>query len=121
MDADGSGDVSPLDVLVIINQINASSGGQSQLPDFDPKAPNDFRFLDVDGDGTLSPLDVLTLINFINAGNTGGGEGESQHQKPSGAVQPSPSQTQSADHGNNVLWSDLSWLWSESNQKGRKK
>ena len=121
MDADGSGDVSPLDVLVIINQINSSIGGQSQLPDFDPQAPKDFRFLDIDGDGTLSPLDVLTVINFINARSGRRGEGESQNQETKADDHPSPTEIQTRSLGEDLLWSDLSWLWNESNQKGRRK
>jgi GEVED domain/CARDB/Dockerin type I domain/Bacterial pre-peptidase C-terminal domain len=121
MDADGSGDVSPLDVLVIINQINSSIGGQSQLPDFDPQAPNDFRFLDIDGDGTLSPLDVLTVINFINARSGSFGEGEASLPETRADAQPQPSQMQTRNLGEDLLWSDLSWLWTESKQKGRRK
>ncbi len=74
-DVNKNGATDPLDVLVLINRINASSGSQT-LPEFDPAKPNDFQFMDVNGDGSLSPLDVLEVINAIN-GRNGNAEGES--------------------------------------------
>lgn len=68
--------VSPIDVLIIINDINFN--GVRVLPNGLATPP----FLDVDGDRSVSPLDVLELINFINnrgnagAGSEGNGEGE---------------------------------------------
>ncbi|MFM8570681.1 MAG: dockerin type I domain-containing protein, partial [Pirellula sp.] len=69
-DVTGNQSVSPLDVLTLINSINA--GGSRPL-DNDPQgvAP----FVDVNGDRFLSPLDVLMVINFINRSG-GSGEGE---------------------------------------------
>ncbi len=56
-DSDMSGDVTPLDALAVINQLNAGS----------PTGTRDVAAaLDVDADGTLSPLDALTVINYIN-------------------------------------------------------
>ena len=56
-DSDMSGDVTPLDALAVINQLNAGS----------PTGTRDVAAaLDVDADGALSPLDALTVINYIN-------------------------------------------------------
>ncbi len=60
-DTDGSGELSPLDALVVINQLNAASANNTA-------APNALRWsmTDVDADETLSPLDALGVINAIN-------------------------------------------------------
>ena len=58
-DSDMSGNVNPLDALMVINRLNTQiAGGQMNLT----------GAVDVDADGTLSPLDALTVINFINRG-----------------------------------------------------
>jgi hypothetical protein len=59
-DVNGDGYTSPLDALLIINDLNR--GNPSGL-------------FDVSGDGYTSPLDVLMVINYLNGG--GSGEGES--------------------------------------------
>ncbi len=64
-DVDGNGAVTPLDALVIINELNANGNhalGQLANP---PSGPADY--LDVNGDGQVTPLDALTVINFLNA------------------------------------------------------
>lgn len=65
-DTDGSGDLSPLDALVVINQLNAASANNTA-------APNALRWsmTDVDADETLSPLDALSVINAINESSLG--------------------------------------------------
>lgn len=60
----------PLDVLVLINDINTN--GSRRLDDIGPGAK---RFLDVDDDGFILPLDVLNVINLINSRSGSGGEG----------------------------------------------
>ena len=97
LDVDDSGNTNPLDVLVLINDLNISgsrklSAGQNPV---DPR-----KYLDVDGDGFASPLDVLVIINFIN--RRGNGEGESPHL--SSLVRTK------ADETVDVLMTDLSWL-----------
>src|SRR5262249_26295801 len=60
-DSNGDGVVTPLDMLVIFNEINLGKGGF--LPgDFSGQ----FR-VDVNGDKVLSPLDALIVINQLNA------------------------------------------------------
>ena len=62
--------VSPLDVLVIVNLLNAR--GASLPLDSLPGPPD---YVDVNGDMLVNPLDILDLINFINRGASGSGEG----------------------------------------------
>ena len=73
LDANADGQISPLDVLLVINYLNAPTennrGGDGE---------SGINRLDVNGDSSISPLDVLVLINHLNSrsGNTEG-EGES--------------------------------------------
>lgn len=60
-DADMSGSITPIDALVVINELNTRMGG-SQRDGVTDKS----MAVDVDADGTLSPLDALTVINYIN-------------------------------------------------------
>jgi large repetitive protein len=69
-DVDNDGFVSPIDALILINDINLN--GDRVLPASTTRPP----FLDVDGDGSLSPLDVLAVVNFINEQGNAAGEGE---------------------------------------------
>ncbi|MCU0712420.1 MAG: dockerin type I domain-containing protein, partial [Pirellula sp.] len=80
-DVDNDGFVSPIDVLILINDINLR--GARVLPASTTRPP----FLDVDGQGDVSPLDVLAVITHINdRGNSGsgsgGGEGEGEGLQP---------------------------------------
>lgn len=70
VDVSESGRPSPLDVLVVINELNSRGGRQLNSSDL----AMSFK-LDVTGDGFLSPLDVLVVINYLNS--RGVGEGES--------------------------------------------
>ncbi len=73
-DIDGDQAASPLDVLALINLINAGSGGA--LPVRGSIGLGTINsFIDPDGDNTLGPLDVLTVINQLNRGS--GADGES--------------------------------------------
>jgi hypothetical protein len=62
-DADGSGSVTPLDALVVINELNRSSTDASSASNTTNSA-----MVDIDGDSVLSPLDALQVINQINVG-----------------------------------------------------
>ncbi len=67
-DVDGNGSVTPLDVLLIFNQLNRADGLFDQLhPDHLP---------DVSGDSLISALDALLVINFLNQDFEAGDEGE---------------------------------------------
>jgi hypothetical protein len=61
LDVNNSGQTDPLDVLVLINEINAN--GPRTL---DPGKDRGLQFVDTNGDGDISPLDVLSVINAIN-------------------------------------------------------
>ncbi len=58
--------ISPLDVLVIINDINAHSARHLPLYHI-PAEP----FLDVNGNQGVDPLDVLDVIDYINSAGSG--------------------------------------------------
>ena len=60
-DVNNNGDVEPLDVLIIINEINLH-GSRSLNPGLDRSLP----FIDVNRNGEIDPLDVLLVINEIN-------------------------------------------------------
>ena len=64
-DVDGDFQLSPLDALVVINELNASGPGSlAGKPE-----PENFNWnIDVDGDNSLSPLDALAVINRLNSG-----------------------------------------------------
>jgi hypothetical protein len=59
-DVDGDGFITPIDVLILINQINSQGSGTN------PLEGELGRRIDIDGDGHVSPIDVLILINVIN-------------------------------------------------------
>jgi hypothetical protein len=84
LDADNDGNISPLDVLVIINCINRDGMRLGIGRVIAGSTVDDNMYLDVDGDRLLSPLDVLVVINAINSGipfqvppDSGEGEGSS--------------------------------------------
>ena len=69
-DVNSDGEVSPIDALLIINDLNARGSRVLTGTGFVPPP-----FVDVNGDSSVSPLDVLLVINYLNA-LRGGGEGE---------------------------------------------
>lgn len=83
-DVTGSEGITPLDVLTLINYINAHPG-RTELP-ASPAAPP--PFYDVDDDRQIMPLDVLLVINYINAHptKTSSGEGEAGPTPPADAA-----------------------------------
>ena len=70
-DVDDDSSISPLDVLILINEINRN-GSRPLNQSINLQSPS-VAYLDVDGDRSLSPLDVLSVINTINRGVTGAG------------------------------------------------
>ncbi|MFT5522472.1 MAG: hypothetical protein ACI9G1_003862 [Pirellulaceae bacterium] len=66
-DVDGNGRVEPLDVLLIINRLNAT--GPQALPD-PPEGPP--PYFDVSGDGRIAPIDALQVVNRINGTEANG-------------------------------------------------
>jgi VCBS repeat-containing protein len=64
-DVNGDGMVSPVDVLIIINELNEN--GSYPLPHGgDGTGEPPAAMLDVNGDGIVSPLDALLIINELN-------------------------------------------------------
>jgi hypothetical protein len=59
-DVNNDSNVTPLDVLLIINEINSRGAGPISLPVAQPP------FVDVNGDDSMTPADVLLVVNFIN-------------------------------------------------------
>ena len=68
LDVTGDTQISPLDVLAVINSLNRVQG--DVLP-----AADSAIFPDTNGDGFISPLDALLVINYLNAQGTADGEG----------------------------------------------
>ncbi len=66
LDVDNDHTISPLDVLSVINRINADPNQALTL-----RRPANANYVDVDGDKLVSPLDVLSLINYINLHGSG--------------------------------------------------
>jgi hypothetical protein len=61
--------ITPVDVLTLINDINAH--GSRDLTGASPPTPAPPPFLDPSGDNGLSPVDVLVVINYINSHGSG--------------------------------------------------
>ncbi len=72
LDVDGNGSITPLDVLLIINQLNQAD---VPLEEIDPD-----HLLDVSADSLVSPLDVLLVINHLNKVEAVLAEGETQFE-----------------------------------------
>ena len=62
LDVDDSGSVSPLDALIVINDVDQQ--GSRQLPPWATEAAPAY-YLDVNGDDWCSPLDALLVINAL--------------------------------------------------------
>ena len=79
-DVNSDGQVTPADVLIIINYLNAH--GSQAFPAGGNGANGEFPFPehlpDVNGDGIISPLDALLIINYLNSLHGGMGEGEGE-------------------------------------------
>ena len=93
-DVNADGQMTPVDVLHIINSIN-EFGIRSLPTDRDVQAP----YYDVNHDNLITAADVLEIINFLNQQTTGGAEGEST--VPLG--NPNPSTTSDSDVENPSL------------------
>lgn len=73
LDVNDDGRVQALDVLLLVNKINAE--GNIKLPPPTGTELPEF-FYDCSGDGLISPLDVIHIVNHLNAQSEGSGEGE---------------------------------------------
>ena len=76
-DVNGDSLVTPVDVLILINYLNAHSGQPSSFPASETPPAQ----LDINGDGSITPLDVLLVVNYINLQRPGSAERESSRQQ----------------------------------------
>lgn len=95
LDVDDSGQVTPLDALLILNSISQAGGG-GVISRFSPTG----YYWDVNGDGVISPLDALLVLNHINqiSSATGISEppgAEEPGQDPEAGLNPAPVPTES--------------------------
>ncbi|MFV2066137.1 MAG: Ig-like domain-containing protein [Pirellulales bacterium] len=70
-DTNNDGSVSPVDALIIINELNINGARALPIPPVEPFVPP--PFYDVNDDGFLTPVDAVIVINFLNEE---AGEGE---------------------------------------------
>ena len=75
-DADASGGVTPLDALVVINELNARIAGTAS----DSNSASGRMKTDVDADQAVTPLDALVVINALNAQTVTGADGVKSSQ-----------------------------------------
>ncbi len=57
--------VSPIDALLIINELNSVGSRELPIPPVCPDCPP--PYFDVNCDGWIAPIDALIIINYINA------------------------------------------------------
>jgi hypothetical protein len=85
-DIDNNGRVVPLDVLLVVNELNLS-GSRLLPPPTGAQGPP--PFWDANGDGNLTPSDALLVINYLNSpGGMSGGEGEASFRALVGLHDP---------------------------------
>ncbi|MEX1026939.1 MAG: Ig-like domain-containing protein [Candidatus Paceibacterota bacterium] len=67
-DVNGDGAITPLDALIIINEMNRRKSLNATLPDPTPENQIERRqrMVDVNGDGSISASDALPVINALN-------------------------------------------------------
>lgn len=70
LDVNSDGEVSPIDVLLIINFLNSNSGAGSTIG----LAPREGIFRDANDDRFIAPNDALLVINHLNSRPAGEGE-----------------------------------------------
>ena len=63
LDVNGDLAISPLDALLVINNIGVALDYPASAPSL---AGGPEPFVDVDGDGSVSPIDALLIINDLN-------------------------------------------------------
>ena len=76
-DVNGSGDVTAIDALLIVNELGRraySSDGNGELDDAGTADPFPGNFYDVDGNGQATALDALRVVNQLARINSGSGE-----------------------------------------------
>lgn len=72
-DVNRSGSVTPIDALIVINEMNRTGPRKLTAVDL-----TDLALQDVNGDGVLTPIDALIAINYLNRQFGNRNEGESR-------------------------------------------
>ena len=80
-DVNGDTFVTPIDALLIINDLNYRGSRKLPNPPQPPFVPP--PFLDVNRDGFVTPVDALLVINYLNTGGEGEGESGAEGEGPS--------------------------------------
>ncbi|MBI2480160.1 MAG: hypothetical protein HYV60_16475, partial [Planctomycetia bacterium] len=62
-DVNGDGRISPLDALLLLNELSKRGSGELEMPSSGEEPSS---FFDVNGDGSRSPNDALHIINCLN-------------------------------------------------------
>jgi hypothetical protein len=96
-DVSGDGMVSPHDVLLVVNELNARGGRLLVAGEGESSAGQGFqlgRYVDTNRDNYVSPIDVLLVVNALNAAASNGAEGEVAFDR---AVLPPDDRWQPAD------------------------
>ncbi|QDT12523.1 peroxidase family protein [Planctomycetes bacterium K23_9] len=95
-DVNADGEVSPADVLMILNglaeggEVQITGPGGEDLAANDGNQPNNRRFRDVNGDGRLTPDDALRVLNRMTRDRDLGGRGGDQGRPPEDPTETPP-------------------------------
>jgi hypothetical protein len=116
LDVNGDTVISPLDAVLVINDLNARGPRPLPNPPVAPDVPP--PFLDVDCNGGVFPADAVEVINALNSGT--GGEGElndafdqifaAEAHSPTSSAPTSSTPTFSAPLAGPDYLSALAWL-----------
>ena len=88
LDVNDDGVISPLDALLIINEIVAR--GSRVLPTNLASSTGMYGFVDTSGSNSVEPRDALLVINELNRIRSGNGEGESSSANDAAVLQMFP-------------------------------
>ncbi|MEO2023687.1 MAG: dockerin type I domain-containing protein, partial [Pirellulaceae bacterium] len=103
-DVNIDGNETPLDALLVINDLNLH--GSRLLPVAPAAGEGPPPYPDVNGDGYVTPIDALSVINALNAAccsGEGSGEGDTSQQRRGNSESGSPE----GESGPLPLWSPL--------------
>lgn len=67
LDVNNDGFVTPLDALIILNELNAPPPRGPRVLPSPPTPPDPVFYFDVNGDGAITALDALIVINYLNS------------------------------------------------------
>lgn len=82
LDVNADGKIGPIDVLMLVNDLNARQS--RALPDPSPEGIFPSPYLDVSGDGRVDPRDVLIVVAYLNVATVAEGEVSNDRSAASG-------------------------------------